>query len=138
MTSRSIKYKKGYKYQLVEDAVTQTKIRPEKNIITRFITLAMDGTLTVYASYAWDGPSGPTIDTKSSMMPSLFHDAKYQLMRLLLIPLACREIADDEFYDDCIYSEMNRYRAAVWTTCLRGFAENSALPASEPKTFIAP
>ena len=39
------------------------------------------GHLIIKRSYAWDGPSGPTIDTKNFMRGSLVHDALYQLMR---------------------------------------------------------
>jgi hypothetical protein len=31
--------------------------------------------------YAWNGPSGPTLDTRNFMRGSLVHDALYQLMR---------------------------------------------------------
>ena len=40
-----------------------------------------NGYLTIRQGYAWDGPSGPTFDTKNFMRGSLVHDALYQLMR---------------------------------------------------------
>lgn len=137
-TYREIRYKKGYKYQLAENAVDQTKIRPKADITTKFIELTTDGKLTVLNGYAWNGPSGPTIDTRSAMMPSLFHDAKYQLIRLGLLSMECRSIADDEFYDDCIFSRMNKIRAAIWVECVEQFGESSALPSAEPKVLVAP
>lgn len=76
-----IRYKAGYKYQLAEDYTLKTSIRPERFILTQFIRLDTDGTLHILAGYAWDGPSGPTIDSKNFMRGSLVHDALYQLMR---------------------------------------------------------
>ena len=37
--------------------------------------------MIVEKDYAWDGPSGPTIDTSNSMRASLVHDVLYQAMR---------------------------------------------------------
>ena len=64
-----MKYKKGYKYQLVEDEVTKTDIIGY-SFDTKFIRLTLVGVLTVKAGYAWDGASGPTIDSPSSMRAS--------------------------------------------------------------------
>lgn len=76
-----ISYKKGYKYQLTDSYQTDIKILPEKEVDTPYIKLTTQGNLTIKAGYAWDGPSGPTIDTLNFMRGSLVHDALYQLMR---------------------------------------------------------
>ena len=46
-----------------------------------FVSLDSAGELSISTDYAWDGPSGPTIDTRNFMRGSLVHDALYQLMR---------------------------------------------------------
>ena len=69
-----IHYKEGYKYQLTRDYAVWTGIHPLGNITYPFFTIGEDGWLRVKAGYAWDGASGPTFDTKSSMRPSLVHD----------------------------------------------------------------
>jgi hypothetical protein len=74
-----IRYRSGYKYQLVDASSVEVNIRPAAQIDTDYIALTADGLLTVKKSYAWDGPSGPTIDTKNFMRGSLVHDALYQL-----------------------------------------------------------
>ena len=74
-------YKRGYKYQLVRDFFTGTNIKPNEDIVTVYIKLTTDGSLTIKKGYAWDGASGPTIDTLNFMKGSLVHDALYQLMR---------------------------------------------------------
>lgn len=76
-----ITYKLGYKYQLKEDYTIQLDIKPWNQIDTEFIKLSKTGSLTIKSGYAWDGPSGSTINTLNIMRGSLIHDALYQLMR---------------------------------------------------------
>ena len=73
-------YKGSYKYLLAETVTYVTAIR-SKGFGLRFCSISPDGELTILPGYAWDGPSGPTIDTKSFMRGSLVHDALYQLLR---------------------------------------------------------
>ena len=62
--------------------------------------------------YAWDGPSGPTIDTKNFMRGSLVHDGLYQLMREgLLAHEEYRKSADDLLRDICVEDGMSKFRA---------------------------
>jgi len=79
-----IKYKSGYKYQLVEDYTIQTKIIPSKNIKTDYLELSKDGLLVIKKGYCWDGASGYP-DLKTIMRGSLIHDSIYQMLRLNLI-----------------------------------------------------
>ena len=53
--------------------------------------------LVIKDGYAWDGASGPTVDTPATMYPALVHDALYQLMRLGIIPTGARKEADKLF-----------------------------------------
>lgn len=76
-----IAYKKGYKYQLTKRYTTKIDLKPDNAINTDYIMLTKTGKLTLKKGYAWDGPSGPTIDTLNFMRGSLVHDALYQLMR---------------------------------------------------------
>jgi len=76
-----ILYKKGYKYQLDTDYSADIPIKPGSDIDSGYIVLSSEGGLIIKKGYAWDGPSGPTIDTLNFMRGSLIHDALYQLMR---------------------------------------------------------
>ena len=69
-------------YQLVSDAVVETGLELDKDIVTERITLSSTGKLTVLSGFCWDGVSGPCIDRKTNMRGGLFHDALYQLMRM--------------------------------------------------------
>ena len=75
-----IRYKDGYKYQLVQDYEVRIEITGH-NVKSDFIELTSDGRLKIKKYYCWDGPSGITVDTKNFMRGSLIHDALYQLMR---------------------------------------------------------
>ena len=72
-----ISYKSGYKYQLYEDYAVMIGMIPPDDVVTDYIELNSDGLLTIRKGYAWDGPSGPTIDTLNFMRGSLVHDALY-------------------------------------------------------------
>lgn len=99
-----IAYSEGYDYQLEADYSINIPIFPLTDIITPFIHLNTSGTLLIRYGYAWDGASGPAIDTKSIMRASLVHDALYQLMRQgHLDPEVWRRTADKVFQG--IYKE---------------------------------
>jgi hypothetical protein len=76
-----IAYHSGFKYQLAANYHLALPLKPVTDIDTTYITLDVEGNLGVKRGYAWDGPSGPAIDTKNFMRGSLVHDALYQLMR---------------------------------------------------------
>ncbi len=78
---KCISYNDGYKYQLKHTYTVNIEIKPATSIDTDYIKLDAAGNLTILKGYAWDGPSGPTIDTRDFMRGSLVHDALYQLMR---------------------------------------------------------
>ena len=67
MTENVIEYRSGYKYQLAKDYLIATNIKPDKDIDEKFIKLDVNGNLTILEGYAWDGPSGPVLDTKENM-----------------------------------------------------------------------
>lgn len=108
-----IRYREGYKYQLHEDYQVLVLIKPAAFIFEPYIRLDIDGLLSIRAGYAWDGPSGPTVDTKNFMRGSLVHDALYQLMRHgHLDPILFREVADGELVRLCREDGMSSIRAA--------------------------
>ena len=89
-------------------------IRPEEDLSSPsgFITLTKEGLLTIAKGYAWDGPSGPTIDTLNFMHGSLVHDALYQLMREgKLDSSSDRKLADRLLQAMCKQDGMSSIRA---------------------------
>lgn len=130
-----IKYKDGYKYQLVETYSVRVAIRPAAHVRHDFISLSPLGFLSIRKGYAWDGPSGPTIDTKNFMRGSLVHDALYQLIREGLLPLSEREQADAELRRICLEDGMSGVRAWWVYQGVRIFGDTAAAtPEREPIT----
>jgi hypothetical protein len=133
-----MKYRKGYKYQLAEDISVQTQIIGIRDIvIDDFIILDSKGLLTVKKGYAWDGASGPTIDTLSSMRGSLLHDALYQLMREKLLSIMWFDTANRLLRDTCIEDGMWKWRANLWYNIVGDFAKYAATKEEYP-IIIAP
>lgn len=102
MTDSYIEYRSGYKYQLAEDYSIDISIKPPKDIDTQFISLTTNGCLLIKSGYAWDGVSGPVLDTDNNLRASLVHDALYQLMRRRKISKGkYKDVADKLFRKMC-------------------------------------
>lgn len=109
-----IHYRCGYKYQLTRDyTITLQGIWLMGAQDNGFIRIAGDQ-LTIRAGYAWDGPSGPTFDTKDAMRGSLVHDALYQLIAVGVLTAGHRDAADCELARICREDGMWSVRAGVW------------------------
>jgi len=134
----AIRYRKGYKYQLSETYSLRIGIEPPQNIHTEFISLTKLGLLTIQMGYAWDGPSGCTVDTRSSMRGALVHDALYQLMRREKLDRRLREVADEIAHSIWIQDGMYRWRAWLWKRALNKFAGFAADPRNDPMIYNAP
>ena len=129
----------NYKYQLVEDFSYRISIEGfEAN--HPFIKLDKEGNLTVKKSYAWDGASGPTIDTRNAMRASLVHDVLYQLLRLELITQDQVKPADQLFRKMLVEDGMSAFRAWYWYRGLRLANGKAAKPGTQkpPKYICAP
>ncbi len=85
----------NFKYILEADEVYQTEIKGFQ-VIHPMFTLSVDGVLTLFASYASDGPSGLTFDTKLFIWAAFAHDAFYQMIRFGLLPADMRKAVDRE------------------------------------------
>ncbi|MDO8463979.1 MAG: hypothetical protein Q7S46_01820 [Gallionella sp.] len=136
---KCIEYNDGYKYQLKETYSLPIEIQPDADITTPFIRLDTRGNLTLVKGYAWDGPSGPTIDTLNFMRGSLAHDALYQLMRE-------KELDNDKFREAAdrilqrICKEDGMWPLRAWWVYhgVRLFADPAADPASKRPAIRAP
>ncbi len=107
---------KRWKYELLEPMEVPVKAPPTKG--NDYITIELipnqvfgKTILKVNARYAWDGPSGPTFDTKTFMRGSLFHDALCQLIREGLLDKKYRKYADQLLREICLEDGMSKFRA---------------------------
>lgn len=133
-----MKYRKGFKYQLAYDEWFSTGLRPASSIVTGYIDLDVSGNMKVKEGYAWDGPSGPTYDSGSSMRGSLFHDAAYQLIRMELLHPKWRKEADDQFGLFLKEDGMWWIRRKLWVRAVKMLAASAASPSSVKKVYTAP
>jgi hypothetical protein len=130
-----MKYRKGYKYQLVSLETFKTEIIPESAINTQFIMVSKTGTVFIKSGYAWDGSSGPTRDTKTNMRGSLLHDALYQLLRMGLLDQKWRKQADREFIKVCKEDGMWSLRQKWTYDGLQVAQGTAALPKNKKKVY---
>jgi hypothetical protein len=136
---KCIAFKSGYKYQLKTEYSVEISIKPPELIQTAYITLDVKGLLTLRSGYAWDGPSGPTIDTPAFMRGSLVHDALYQLMRENHLDLgAYREAADRTLQTVCREDGMWGVRAWWVYQGVRLFGRPAADPSRDKPITYAP
>lgn len=137
-TVPQIHYKAGYKYQLHDTYTILTTIRPEAPIKTRYLSLSMEGELRIRYGYCWDGPSGPTWDTLSSMRGSLVHDALYQLMRMEFLDHKWKKAIDLLFERILVEDGMWAWRARIWYRGVATLAEGATLPENKKEVLTAP
>jgi hypothetical protein len=139
MAEEFVRYKGGYKYQLHESYKTTIRIMPSEDIETDYIALDQRGLLVLRKGYAWDGPSGPTIDTRNFIRGSLVHDALYQLMRMKhLSDELHRKDADKELRRMCIEDGMSSIRAFWVYESVRQFGGSAASADNVKPVLVAP
>lgn len=134
-----IAYRGGYKYQTEEDYSFDSGIQPQKEFSNDYLAITADGRLSINKGYAWDGPSGPTVDTPNFMRGSLIHDALYQLMREhALNNIEDRHKADRLLQAVCEQDGMSRLRAWWVYLGVRVFGDPAADPANSKPILRAP
>lgn len=131
-----MKYRKGYKYQLAENFTMILPFSPLEDIDAQFIVFKQDRYLTIRSGYAWDGPSGPTIDTKNFMTPALVHDVLYQLIRKKFLPSHFRAEADSLLKEMCLERKMSSIRAWYVHRGVSRHAEFAADPRNVKKVYV--
>lgn len=132
-----IKYRKGYKYQLAVNYICELPFEPPIPVATDHIVFEKNK-LVIKKGYAWDGPSGPTIDTDNFMRGSLVHDALYQLIRNKWLPKDYRKLADDLLKQLCLEDGMSKIRAWYVHRAVSRYAMSAADPKNVKKVYTAP
>ncbi len=119
MNYRSLK---RWKYELLEEMECDVDIPMSANTDNNYIIL-YNGELTIRNRYAWDGPSGPTFDTKTFMRASLFHDALCQLIGEGLLDKKHRKYADQLLRKICLEDGMSKFRAWYVYLAVRAYSK---------------
>lgn len=119
----------GYRYLLAETFTIRVEVFPRRIIEHPFLSLSLGGLLTIQRGYAWDGASGPALNTPSFVRGSLVHDALYQLLREeLLDGPGVRATADAILRDLCRLDGMHPLRAWWVWLAVRVCARGATLP----------
>jgi len=142
-----MKYKSGYKHQLVKRHAFSVKWIGDSDGVSptadSFIRATIEPNATVYIElspgYAWDGPSGPMPDWKRFMVPSLEHDALYQLIRNGTLPDTdeMRHVADRHFSRGLLKRGWPRWFGWLSYEALTRFGGRHANPENKKKVRVA-
>ena len=108
-----IYFLRGMKYVLSRDYVVQTPITGA-DVTDEWWRLWPSGRLDIFAGFAWDGPSGPTFDTRDSLRASLVHDVFCVLMRDRRLSFDWQDTVNEFFRELCIEDGMPAWRAKIW------------------------
>ena len=119
------KYKHKYKFKVEENFSIELPFKIP-DFEHQYASLK-DGILSVKRGYAWDGASGPIINTQDTLVASLVHDVLYQAMRLNLIKSSeeNKRIADKNFFEILKMHGVNSIRRKVWYFAVRLFGKKS-------------
>lgn len=113
MSGPPFRYRKC-KYALAEYYSVLTPITGY-DIEERFFHLHPNGLLELFPGFAWDGASGPTIDSPSSMRASAVHDVFCWLARERKIDYELwHHVYNNFFRTQCLGSGMWHKRADMW------------------------
>lgn len=116
---KPLKYEEGtWKYRLKESATCEVALPIEDVVDTPWYTLTPDGILAK-VGYAWDGPSGPAIDTENALRASLFHDILYQAIKEDQITKRFRKKADKLLLRILREDGMSYLRRRIWYYSVR-------------------
>ena len=130
-----LKYTGGFKYQLAEKFVIETGLRTSLTVKLPFAKLERNGLLTIEKGFAWDGASGPTIDTESSFVGGLVHDALYRFIQTGLLTANYKDEIDELFHALLVSQGMWKWRARIWYNGVKDFGHRSAITEKKIKTI---
>lgn len=127
------------KYALADSVHYRLQIiRPYRPVVSQFYSISQSGLLIIKKGYAWDGPSGPTIDTLDVMFASLIHDVLYEALRKKQLARKWRKAADDELAEVGKACGANPIRMELWESMVNIFAGPMADEANRKRVYEAP
>ena len=141
-----IHYTIGYKYQVAKAMAVNIQLNdpPVEVVNLTFLKLIPGAsasspcTLIVKEGYAWDGASGPAVDSPNFMRGSCVHDALYQLLRMEKISAVNRERADRILVEICAEDGMPWWRCKWVYWGVSRYAGFAASPRNARKILTAP
>lgn len=135
--TKGIKFKAGYKYQLVEEYRIRVNIPIKQSYDNGLLACDLLGNIIIRAGYAWDGATC-AIDTNNFMRGSLIHDALYQLIREESIDGKYRTKCDDALDQILKEDGMSSMRRWYVQVGVKNFGGKAADPKNKRKVIQAP
>ena len=121
-------------YELLGAYTIQLNIKGYE-VSSKHIRLTKSGFLIFYPGFLWDGPSGPTWDTKTFMRGSLIHDGLYRFVREQKLPWWVRAYADALLYQIALEDGMNKIRAKYVYRAVCKYGVYAVMPLRSLTTF---
>lgn len=120
-----MKYTKitSYKYELYEDLTVNLPELVKYSFYHGYFNM-VEGRLTICKGYAWDGVSGPTIDTKNTFVAGVVHDALYQAIREKFLPPIEKKSADKIFRRLLRENRMSWFRSQYFYLGVKWFGKS--------------
>lgn len=146
MMTDKIRFKKGYKYLLVDEVKFETTINRYYNNSTdtpnfdaEYFSINYEtGIVIVKKRYAWDGISFALLDKLVTIRASLFHDVLYQAIRLGYLKESYKIEADKLLRQTLNQDGGNTLLSQVCYVGVRLFGKVYLTPDAEPKILIFP
>lgn len=146
MMTEKIRFKKGYKYLLVDDVKFETTINRYYNNSTQtpnfdaeyFSINYETGIVIAKKRYAWDGISFALLDKLVTVRASLLHDVLYQAIRLGYIKDSYKVEADKLLRQSLRQDGGNSLLGQVCYLGVRLFGKINLTSDAEPKILIFP
>jgi hypothetical protein len=147
-----IKYRDGCKYQLLEDHAVRTPFLGMPSWERPFSRYdGVTAILHLKTGLAWNGASGPTFDSSSSMAPSGEHDECYgaieggwgvdmtaNRVKRAYQAWIMRRRVDMFFAARLVECGMAKWRAKLWLWGVRKFGGSHAVPGKKQEVRTAP
>lgn len=134
-------YRAGYKYVTTRPFsiyLPEMSGAVQEVVEKEGVALHPKGLLMIEAGWPWDGASGPTIDTRSTIRGSLTHDALYLLLRAGLLAPEWKDAADMVIGRLCREDGMWWLRARAWMRGLWLFGGGYAATGEDRPELVAP
>lgn len=93
-------YRDRMKYVTAKRHVYQTKIRPDKDIFGKYVSLLTCGILIIEEYCPWNG-ANVVLDRKTNMRASLIHDVLVGMIQTGILDKKFKTEVDEEYYDTC-------------------------------------
>ena len=133
-----ILYKDGYRFQTCAEYQADTGIIPPTHIKTDWIELDIYGHLNLTKGYAWNGADFPAINDKTNIAASAEHDALYQLIRLGLLPMSYKELADRRLRLRMRKAGASVFRSTYYELSVMLGGGHAVDPSAEKQVKVAP